>query len=141
MRAEDSRALRASREDVWALISEPFHLPDWWPAYTGVQPDRRGLAENARWEVVRGRLPGLVRKPRGKGLIVIRRVTPGRELSWQDLAQRLDMGVLLQDDDGQTAATAWVEGAWWRFYAEGARVLPQQALARLHDLCQTASSL
>ncbi len=140
MRAEESRVLLASRDDVWALVSQPFHLPDWWPGYTGVRPDRRGLQENARWEVIRGRLPGLMRKPHGTGLIVIRRVTPGRELAWQDLAQRLDIGVRLEDEDGQTHATAWVEGAWWRFYTEGARVLPRQALARLHDLCQTASS-
>jgi uncharacterized protein YndB with AHSA1/START domain len=133
--------LAAPREDVWELIAEPFHLSDWWPAYTGVRPDRRGLAENARWEVVRGRLPGLLRKPHGTGLIVIRRVAPARELAWQDLAQRLDMGVRLQDEGGQTKATAWVEGAWWRFHTEGARALPQLALARLHDLCQTASSL
>ena len=141
MRAEESRVLIASRDHVWALVSQPFHLPDWWPGYTGVRPDRRGLQENARWEVIRGRLPGLMRKPHGKGLIVIRRVAPGRELAWQDLAQRLDMGVRLEDEDGETHATAWVEGAWWRFYTEGARVLPRQALARLHDLCQTASSL
>jgi len=141
VRAEESQVLAAPREDVWELVAEPFHLPDWWPGYTGVQPDRRGLAENARWEVIRGRRPGLMRKPHGKGLIVIHRVTPARELAWQDLAQRLDMGLLLGDEDGQTNATAWVEGSWWRFYTEGAHALPRQALARLHHLCQTASSL
>ena len=71
---EAARVLLAPREDVWALVSEPFHLPDWWPAYTGVEPDRRGLAENARWTVVRSRRPGFVRRPHGSGLIVIRRV-------------------------------------------------------------------
>jgi hypothetical protein len=133
--------LLAPRDDVWALLSEPFHLPDWWPAYTGVEPDRRGLGENARWQVIRARRPGFLRKPLGTGLIVIRRVTPGRELAWHDLAQRLDMGVTLEDEGWETKATAWVEGAPWRFYAEGARSLPQHALARLHDLCQTASGL
>jgi uncharacterized protein YndB with AHSA1/START domain len=131
----------APREDVWALVSEPFHLPDWWPAYTGVEPDRRGLGENARWRVIRARRPGFLRKPLGTGLIVIRRVTPGRELAWQDLAQRLDMGLTLDDEGRETRATAWVEGSPWRFYSEGARLLPQHALARLHDLCQTASAL
>lgn len=133
--------LLASREDVWALVAEPFHLPDWWPGYTGVEPDRRGLAENARWTVVRSRRPGFVRRPHGSGLILIHLVAPARELSWHDLAQRLDMGLRLEDEGGQTKATAWVSGARWRLLAEGARSLPPQALARLHDLCQTASSL
>jgi hypothetical protein len=138
---EAARVLHSRREDVWTLVSEPFHLPDWWPGYTGVEPDRRGLAENARWRVVRSRRPGLLRRPHGTGLILIRRVTPGRELAWHDLAQQLDMGVRLEGEGMETKATAWVSGTWWRFYAEGARPLPQQALARLHDLCQTASGL
>ena len=141
MRVEESGTLLAPREDVWTLVAEPFHLPDWWPGYTGIEPDRRGLAENARWKVVRSRRPGFMRKPHGTGLIVITRVTPGAELSWQDLAQKLDMGIGLEHEGRETRATVWVEGSPWRFYAEGARALPRQALARLHDLCQTASAL
>jgi uncharacterized protein YndB with AHSA1/START domain len=33
---EASRVLLAPRVDVWALLAEPYHLPDWWPSYTGV---------------------------------------------------------------------------------------------------------
>lgn len=141
MREEESRVLLAPREDVWALLAEPFHLPDWWPGYTGVQPDRRGLQENARWEVVRSPRPGFLRKPKGRGLVIVRRVAPLRELAWHDLQQKLDMGVRLEDEGRETKATAWVSGSPWRFYAEGARALPADALSRLHDLCQTASSL
>ena len=60
MRKEASLVLPVRREDAWALVSEPFHLPDWWPGYTGVEPDRRGLEENARWTVVRALRPGLM---------------------------------------------------------------------------------
>ena len=141
MTEEVTRVLLAPREDVWALVSEPFHLPDWWPGYTGVEPDRRGLAENARWTVMRSRRPGFLRKPLGKGLVLVRRVAPNRELSWHDHAQRLDMGIRLEDEGRQTKATAWVSGSPWRLYAEGGHALPRQALARLHDLCQTASGL
>jgi hypothetical protein len=139
---EASRELLASREDVWALVAEPYHLPDWWPGYTGVQPDRRGLAPNARWEVVRSRTPGFLRRPRGRGLIVITEVNNGRMLRWHDVAQRFDAGVRL-DDAGpdRTRATAFVDGSFWRLLAEGARGLPRQAAARLYDLCQTASTL
>jgi hypothetical protein len=136
-----SRVLLAPREDVWALVAEPFSLSDWWPAYLGVEPDRRGLAEDARWTVVRSRTPGFLRRPRGSGLIIIRRVTPGAELAWHDVQQSLDAGLRLEDSAGHTKATAWVEGPLWRLLSEGARGLPQQALARLFDLCQTAEAL
>ena len=38
-------------------------------------------------------------------------------------------------------AAAFVDGPYWRLLAEGARGLPRLAVARLHDLCQTAASL
>jgi len=136
-----SRVLVASREDVWALVTEPYHLPDWWPAYTGVEPDRRGLAEGARWTVLRSRTPGFLRKPRGKGLIVIQRVSPGEELAWLDLSQNVEAGLRLEDEGRGTGATAFVDGPLWRLLAEGARGLPRLAVARLYDLCQTATSL
>jgi hypothetical protein len=141
VKEEASFVLPVLREDAWALVSEPFHLPDWWPGYTGVEPDRRGLEENARWTVVRGSRPGFMRKPRGTGLIVIRRVSSGNELSWYDQNQKLEMGVRLEDEGRETKATAWVSGPIWRLYAEGARSLPTKAGARLRDLCDTASSL
>jgi uncharacterized protein YndB with AHSA1/START domain len=140
VRAE--RELLAPKADVWALVSEPFHLPDWWPGYTGVEPDRRGLAEGARWTVLRSRTPGLLRRPGGQGTIVLRRVEPTLELRWLDVAQRLEAGIELANSaPGRTRAVVSVEGAWWRVNVEGARRLPQQALTRLHDLCQTAASL
>jgi hypothetical protein len=141
VRKEASLVLPVRREDAWALVSEPFHLPDWWPGYTGVEPDRRGLEENARWTVVRAAFPGLMRKPHGAGLIIIRRVRPASELSWHDLKQKLDMGIRFEDEARQTTATAWVSGPFWRMYAEGVGSLPTKAVARLQDLCDTASGL
>ena len=133
--------LLASREDVWAIVAEPYHLPDWWPAYSGVEPDRRGLAEGARWTVLRSRTPGFLRKPRGKGLIIIQQVSPGEELAWLDLSQNVEAGLRLEDEGRGTRATAFVDGPLWRLLAEGARGLPRLAVARLYDLCQTATSL
>ena len=139
---EATRELLAPRSDVWALVSEPYHLPDWWPAYTGVRPDRRGLAENARWHVSRSRVPGLLRRPGGEGLIVITAVVLGVELRWRDVAQEIDAGITLANaGDGRTRATAFVSGPWWRLAVEGARNLPERSLARLHELCQTAATL
>ena len=139
---EATGELLSPRPDAWALVSEPFHLPDWWPAYTGVEPDRRGLAENARWGVVRSKAPGFLRRPEGEGVIVIMRVVEGYELRWHDVRQGLDAGVLLDNaGTGRTRATTFVSGPWLRLVAEGARGLPQSALSRLQDLCQTAAAL
>jgi hypothetical protein len=139
---EETGELLSDRRDVWALVSEPYHLPDWWPAYTGVTPDRRGLAENARWEVIRNRAPGFLRRPEGEGLIVLTRVLEGWELRWSDLKQGLECGVRLDNaGTGRTRATTFVEGPWHRLVLEGGRGLPGQALTRLRDLCQTAATL
>jgi hypothetical protein len=139
---EAQRELLSSRQDVWALVREPYSLPDWWPAYTGVRPDRRGLAPNARWTVQRGRTPGFLRRPGGEGVIVIKEVVEGLEFSWHDVAQGLDAGLKLANaGEDRTRATAWVDGPWWRLLVEGGRDLPQSSLERLHDLCQTAASL
>jgi hypothetical protein len=139
---EATGELQSDRRDVWALVAEPYHLPDWWPAYTGVKPDRRGLAENARWQVIRNVSPGFLRKPEGEGLIVITRVLEGWELRWHDVKQELEAGVKLDNaGTGKTRATTFVEGSWLRLVSEGARGLPKSSLTRLRDLCQTAASL
>ena len=54
MRVSATRELLAPRADVWGFVAEPFHLSDWWPGVQGVQPDRRGLAAGARWQLVSG---------------------------------------------------------------------------------------
>lgn len=136
-----TRNLLATRADVWALVAEPYHLPDWWPAYTGVVPDRRGLVVDARWTVLRSGRPGFLRKPRGQGLIVIRRVSVGEEIAWLDLAQHVEAGLRLEDEGRGTKATAFVDAPLWRLIAEGARRLPKDALTRLHELCQTTVDL
>lgn len=142
MIARAERELLAPRHDVWALVAEPFHLPDWWPGYTGVAPDRRGLAEGARWEVTRGRAPGLLRRPGGLGTIVLERVVPSLELRWHDVAQGLSAGIELANaGEDRTRAIAYVEGPVWRLWLEGAQGAPRKALSRLHDLCQTAASI
>ena len=136
------RELLAPRADVWALVAEPHHLPDWWPGYTGVHPDRRGLAEGARWTVRRSRAPGFLRRPGGQGTIVLRRVDPTLELGWLDVAQQIEARIQLANAaSDRTCAVVSVEGPWWRLVVEGARRLPHQALTRLHDLCQTAAGL
>jgi uncharacterized protein YndB with AHSA1/START domain len=142
VRIEEQRELLAVRGDVWALVAEPHHLSDWWPDYTTIRPDRRGLAEGARWQVVRSDTPGLLRRPGGEGTIVITRVEPGLRLGWHDVQQAFDADLRLEPaPDGQTRAMLSIEAPWWRLIVEGLRLTPRQALARLHALCQTAATL
>jgi uncharacterized protein YndB with AHSA1/START domain len=142
MRIESQNELIATRGDVWALLEEPRHLADWWPGYATIRPDRRGLAEGARWQVVRGTTPGLLRRPGGEGMVVIAKVEPGLRLVWRDLQQGFTADIRLEPaPEGNTRATLILEAPWWRLVAEGLRSTPRQALARLHALCQTAASL
>jgi hypothetical protein len=141
VRIEAHRELLAPLEDVWMLLAEPRHLSDWWPGYTTIRPDRRGLAPNARWQVVRGGSAGLLRRPGGEGLIVLTRVDRGRELAWHDVQQRFDAAVEIAGLGSHTNAHVVVEAPWWRIRVEGLRRAPEEALSRLHALCQTAAGL
>ncbi len=146
MKVQASRVLLAPPADVWALVGEPYHLPDWWPSYTGVVPDRRGLAEGARWRVVRGGprpgTVGFINRPGGEATIVIGRVAPGRLLEWRDLAQAVDVRVVLDPAaNRRTEVTVEIEASRWRIVAESLRRLPREAVSRLYDLCQTAAEL
>jgi hypothetical protein len=140
--ASASRELLAAPREVWTFLAEPYHLPDWWPGYAGVEPDRRGLETGARWRVQRSRRPGFLRRPSAEGLIIIRTVDPPFELRWHDVQQRLDYGITLAGaGEGRTLATVTADGPFWRLYAEGANRLPGSALDRLYALVQTAATL
>jgi hypothetical protein len=141
VRVAADRELLAACADVWELLSEPYHLSDWWPGYTAIRPDRRGLAPGARWTVVRSSDAGLLRRPGGEGLIVIGDVQERRSLSWRDLAQGFDAEIRLEPAGERTRAHVAVEAPWWRVLVEGLRDVPRRSLIRLHDLCQTAAGL
>ncbi|MBA2568994.1 MAG: SRPBCC family protein [Actinobacteria bacterium] len=140
MRVKAEQDLVAAPGDVWALLAEPRHLSDWWPGYRTIRPDRRGLELGARWEVVRSQA-GLLRRPGEEGLITITAVEPNRRLAWHDVQQRFTATVAIEGDQSQTRARLTVEAPWWRLLLEGLRLAPQESLARLHALCQTAAGL
>ena len=137
-----SRELLAPRVDVWKLLAEPYNLPDWWRAYTGVVPDRRGLAPGARWKVVRRSKPGFLSRAGTEGLVVVTRVVEGFELAFRDTQEGVEVGVELANAGAErTRATISVSAPWWRLHVEGVGKLPRESLANLHNLCQTAAAL
>jgi uncharacterized protein YndB with AHSA1/START domain len=134
-----SRELLASREDAWAFLAEPHHLPDWWPNLAAVEPDRRGLAPGARWRVHGASRPSLFRRPNPSGMLLVLAVERPRRLAFQLTAERLDVELSLEETaPDRTVATLVVSGPW--LIGLG-RSFPRTALARLHALCQTAAGL
>jgi hypothetical protein len=138
-RASASRELLASREDVWSFIAEPHHFADWWPGIAGVNPDRRGLAEGARWEVYGSDRPTLFRRSTSSGKLLVRAVWPFERFAWTLTGDHIDAELRLEAvDPERTLATLEVEAPWLVGFS---RSLPRRALSRLHALCQTSAKL
>ena len=63
-----SRTISASQQEVWELVSDPYHLPRWWPnvarvedvsedAWTTVATSSRGRAVRFDWSRVYAQAP------------------------------------------------------------------------------------
>jgi uncharacterized protein YndB with AHSA1/START domain len=128
------RTLLAPIGDVWAFLAEPFNLPDWFPGVSGVQPDRRGLAPGARWQVLGPDRPSLLKKPDAAGTLLVLDVLPMRRLAFQLTGQRLDAELELEDVEGTATRAALSVDAP---FLTVRRSFPHQALARLYDIVQT----
>jgi uncharacterized protein YndB with AHSA1/START domain len=139
VRVQASRELLAPRQDVWGFLSEPHHLPDWWPGASAVQPDRRGAAAGARWEVVRGSEPTLFRRPETNSMLVVTAAEAPQLFAFHIVQERLDVRAELEARAAdRTIATVTVEGPWLIAYR---RTLARRAVDRLFALCQTAAAL
>jgi uncharacterized protein YndB with AHSA1/START domain len=132
-----SRELLAPLEDVWTFVSEPHNFPNWWPRIGGVQPDRRGLAVGARWQVIAENEPSLLRRPAAAGMLIVLAVEPERRLAFRLTEGRLELELTLERAAAnRTRATVEVRASWW---AGLSRSLPRNALDRLWSLCQTGA--
>ena len=138
-RASASRELLAPRADVWSFIAVPQHFSDWWPGVAAVRPDRRGLAEGARWEVHTSNQPTLLRRATSSGMLLVTAVHPLELFAWTLTGDHIDAELRLQAaTPDRTTAALTVEAPWLYGFS---RSLPRRALSRLHALCQTAAEL
>src|SRR5215510_748947 len=136
-RVTASRELLASRDDVWSFLAEPRHFADWWPGVAAVQPDRRGLAEGARWEVRTADRPTLLRRATSSGMLLVRAVRRPELFAWTLTGDRIDAELRLGERGEQrTLAVLELDAPWLVGFS---RALPRRALTRLHALCQTGS--
>jgi len=153
-----TRELLAARHDAWGFLAEPYHLSDWWPGIVSVQPDRRGFADGARWQVTVIADPlrigplsfpraGRPRGPSASQTLVITAIEPEHRWSFE-LHRHVKEGrdrnvtprsvtILLRPlTDDRTEVEVDV--------AMGSRQeqdLAQTAADRLYDLVQTAAAL
>jgi uncharacterized protein YndB with AHSA1/START domain len=52
-RASRRRTIQAPPADVWALVSDPYNLPRWWPRTVRVENvDRKGAGKRSQWTKV-----------------------------------------------------------------------------------------
>ena len=138
LKAEAERELLAEPHDVWAFVSEPYHLTDWWPGISGVEPDRLGFAPGARWKVL-GRGQGFFRRGDAEQLLLVREIEPPTRFAFHLTRDRLDAEIVLASGaPGLTLVRLAVTGTWFGGLRHS---LPRTALSRLHDLCQTAAQL
>jgi uncharacterized protein YndB with AHSA1/START domain len=138
-RVSASRELLASRDDVWQFIAEPRHFADWWPGIAAVQPDRRGLAEGARWQIVTADRPTLLRRATSSGMLLVRAARRPELFGWTLTGDHIDAELRLEASaDDRTVAVLELEAPWLLGMS---RALPRRALTRLHALCQTAAEL
>jgi uncharacterized protein YndB with AHSA1/START domain len=155
---EVSRELLAPRETVWGFLAEPNHLSDWWPGMTSVEPDRKGFAVGARWQVsvisdpprlgfVRMPRVGRPRGPLTKQTLVITAIDPYERWAWE-LVSRLTarseriattrpVVVALRAVDPQRTKVAVQVGR----DSPHDRRLAEAAVNRLYELVQTAAAL
>ncbi len=126
-----SKELLASRADVWKFLAEPYHLTDWWPGLTGVEPDRRGFAPGARWKVIARKHNVLLGSRPGETTLLIREIDEYERWTWHLVSDRLDVEVRLRATaDDRTEVTVTTN-----------RGDAKRAVQRLYDLVQTAASL
>jgi uncharacterized protein YndB with AHSA1/START domain len=126
-----SRELLAPRADVWQFLAEPYHLSDWWPGITGVQPDRRGFAPGARWKVQASKRNVFTGRRSVETLLIVREIDPYERWSWHLLVPETDTEVRLQ---AIAPDRTLVE------VTTSSRVA-SAAVQRLYDLVQTAAQL
>lgn len=136
-RVEAARQLLAPREDVWAFLAEPRHLADWWPGIAAVEPDRRGLAAGARWQIRGTNRPSFFRSPNPTGMLLVLAAARPERFAFQLTGERIEAELRLEASaPDRTLATLTVSGPW--LIGLG-RSFPNRALNRLYGLVQTAA--
>ena len=116
---------------MWAFLSEPYHLSDWWPGISGVDPDVRGFAPAARWKVHATRRHVLLGSRGVESTLLVRDVHPFERWSFHVVDPAFDADIRIRSvGPDRTLVTVATNGP-----------KPEVAVRRLYDLIQTAATM
>ena len=116
---------------MWAFLAEPYHLADWWPGITGVEPDRRGFAPGARWKVHATKSNFFTGRRSVETTLLVREIDLYERWTWHVLATKLDAEIRVRSTgEGRTLVTVGASAG-----------RPEVAVRRLYDLVQTAATM
>jgi uncharacterized protein YndB with AHSA1/START domain len=100
--ARRTRTIAASVEELWEVISDPHHLPRWWPRVTRVE-DVEG---NAFTEVMKTEKGKLVRAD----FQLVNSDEQGRSLSWEQLLEGTPFARVLKSAVTEVSLEVGAEG-------------------------------
>lgn len=120
----------APRAEVWAILAEPLHLPDWWPGIIAVEPDRRGFAPGARWQATVTRRNPFLGKRRIETGLLLRDVELYERWTWHLVTARCDVEIKLRAVGERETEVTVTTG-------RGRAGLPREAVRRLRELVVT----
>ena len=129
--SEASLELLAPRADVWRFLAEPYHLADWWPGITGVEPDRRGFAPGARWKVIATKKNVFTGRRSVETMLLVREIDTYERWAWHLLQPPTDVEIRLRSTAPERTLVT----------VSASRGRADVAVRRLYDLVQTAAGL
>jgi uncharacterized protein YndB with AHSA1/START domain len=130
--------LLATPQDIWRFLAEPYHLADWWPNLVAVEPDRRGLAAGARWRISTHQAT-LLRRADSEDTLLVTVADPESRLAFEFVRAKVRADLALtQAGPDRTRAGLQVTGPLMLGFS---RSIAREALARLHNLVQTAATV
>jgi uncharacterized protein YndB with AHSA1/START domain len=138
-RVSRTRVIQAPRSDVWNVVSDPHHLPRWWPRAVRVE-DVRGEpgSRRAQWTLVLGTAKGRSVRADYRSISA----AAGERFVWQQLIEdspferivrSAEAGVELGDEDGATAVTIYTDERLRGLSRLGATMMRGAARRRLDE--------
>jgi uncharacterized protein YndB with AHSA1/START domain len=138
-RVSRTRVIDAPRETVWALVSDPHHLPRWWPRALRVE-DVRGEpgSKRTQWTLVLGTKKGrgvradyrVTSAARGERYVWEQRV---EETPFEKIVRSAEVAISLEPHDEATAVTLTTSERLKGLSRLGAAMMRGAAKRRLDD--------
>jgi uncharacterized protein YndB with AHSA1/START domain len=138
-RVSRTRVIQAPREEVWNVVSDPHHLPRWWPRAVRVE-DVRGDpgSRRAQWTLVLGTAQGRSVRADFRSISA----ASGERFVWQQLLEgspferivrSAEAGVELADEGPATEVTVYTDERLRGLSRLGATMMRGAARRRLDE--------